>query len=390
MKNLINYIKSPTDTPQSEPIPGSTQVPNSAGGYAWAVDDWTRLDRFLVLGSEGGTYYINERALTRENAEAVLRCIAADGPRAVARIVEISRGGPRAEERPGDLRAGARGRAWATTRPRAAAFDALPRVCRTGTHLFHFAQYVEGLRGWGRGLREAVGGWYAMPAEQAWPTRRSSTSSATAGRTATCCAWRTRSRRRTQHEIIYNWMVKGWEWVGDEPHPDPALRHHLGVRAGQAVRRARRRSSRLIRDYGLPREAMPTEWLNNVEVWEALLAEHADGGDDPQPGEDDRVGLLAPVSDGSPQGGRSSCATPERFRAARLHPIKVLAALKTYAQGHGERGKLTWTPVAADRRRARRRVLPGVRQRSAHQQALAAGARRVGLDGRQHVAACPA
>ena len=26
-------------------------------GHAWAVDDWTRLRRFLILGSEGGSYY---------------------------------------------------------------------------------------------------------------------------------------------------------------------------------------------------------------------------------------------------------------------------------------------------------------------------------------------
>ena len=35
----------------------------------------------------------------------------------------------------------------------------------------------------------------------------------------------------------------------------------------------------------------------------------------------------------------------ERLHAARIHPIAVLAALKTYAQGKGERGKSTWTPV---------------------------------------------
>ena len=33
-------------------------------------------------------------------------------------------------------------------------------VCRIGTHLFHFAEYVNALRGWGRGLRNAVGRWY--------------------------------------------------------------------------------------------------------------------------------------------------------------------------------------------------------------------------------------
>ncbi len=93
MKNLAEYVKNLTSTPQSEPIPGSTQVPNSDVGYSWAVDDWTRLDRFLILGSEGGTYYIKERELTKQNAEAVARCIQADGERVVRRIVEISEAG---------------------------------------------------------------------------------------------------------------------------------------------------------------------------------------------------------------------------------------------------------------------------------------------------------
>ena len=56
-------------TPQSQAIPGSTQVKNSAGGFSWAVDDFTRLDRFLILGTEGGSYYAGEKKLTVENAE---------------------------------------------------------------------------------------------------------------------------------------------------------------------------------------------------------------------------------------------------------------------------------------------------------------------------------
>jgi hypothetical protein len=76
--------------PQSVPIPGSGQVPNSAGGHARAVDDWIRLRRFLILGSEGGSYYAAEAALTRENADAVDRCLAEDGPRTVAEIVRVS------------------------------------------------------------------------------------------------------------------------------------------------------------------------------------------------------------------------------------------------------------------------------------------------------------
>lgn len=43
-------------------------MPNAAGGHAWAVDHWARLDRFLILGSEGGTFHVGERPLTREGA----------------------------------------------------------------------------------------------------------------------------------------------------------------------------------------------------------------------------------------------------------------------------------------------------------------------------------
>jgi hypothetical protein len=73
----LNYAKlfNRRVTPQSRPIPGSTQVANSGGGYSWQVDDWTRFDRFLILGAEGGTYYITERDLVKQNHDAIVRCI---------------------------------------------------------------------------------------------------------------------------------------------------------------------------------------------------------------------------------------------------------------------------------------------------------------------------
>ena len=91
----IKYSRhySTRQTPQSEPIPGETMVPNSAGGYTFAVDEWTRLERFLILGNEGGSYYASERRLTVENATCVEACLAADAARAVRTIVEISDAG---------------------------------------------------------------------------------------------------------------------------------------------------------------------------------------------------------------------------------------------------------------------------------------------------------
>src|SRR5262245_61823972 len=101
-RNMTFYAKyfSRKATPQSQPIPDRNQVENSAGGYVFALDDWARLDRFLILGCEGSTYYATERALTIENALAVTRCLDADGPRTVARIVEISRAGRAPKQNP--------------------------------------------------------------------------------------------------------------------------------------------------------------------------------------------------------------------------------------------------------------------------------------------------
>ena len=92
----MGYLKDAVNrkrTAQSDPISGTSQVPNSAGGFAFPVDDWTRLERFLILGTEGGSYYAGERKLSRENADVVVRCLAANGPDTVARIVAVSEAG---------------------------------------------------------------------------------------------------------------------------------------------------------------------------------------------------------------------------------------------------------------------------------------------------------
>src|SRR4029079_16238585 len=100
-----------------------------------------------------------ERKLTRQNAKAVEECVGVDGPRTVAEIVRISTEG-RAPKNDPALYALALAAGVGDTATRQAALAALPQVARTGTHLFQFAGFVEGFRGWGRSLRRAVGRWY--------------------------------------------------------------------------------------------------------------------------------------------------------------------------------------------------------------------------------------
>ena len=99
MKNYITSVLDPSNTPQSEALPNKPQVKNSAGGFVFAVNNWTRLERFLILGSEGGSYYASEHDLTKQNIDGVKAALAEDGIRFVQDSGRDQRCRPRSKER---------------------------------------------------------------------------------------------------------------------------------------------------------------------------------------------------------------------------------------------------------------------------------------------------
>ena len=345
-------------TPQAQPIPGSTQAPNSAGGYTWQVDDWTRLDRFLILGAEGGTYYIGERDLVKQNHDALVRCIQADGVRAVNRIVEISDSG-RAPKNDPAIFALALVAAHGHAETKALAFQSLGKVCRIGTHLFHFAEYVNALRGWGRGLRNAVGRWYV--------TRDADDLAFQAVKYQQRDGWSHGDLLRLAHpkapsrahEVIFRWILAGANGLGKRTvtrrvQGKPRVTKYAAV--GELPKRiavfeqAKRAATKaeivaLITEHGLPREAIPTQWLNQLEVWDALLQHMPMTALIRNLGKMTSLRLIKPLSDAAKLVVTRLSDEPALQRS-RIHPLAVLLAEKVYAQGHGEKGDLRWKPVS--------------------------------------------
>lgn len=148
-----------------------TLVQNNAGGFVWQVDEMKRLHRFLVLGNESPTYYIEDRELQEENARVIINLIQARrGVEVVNEIREYSIKGRTIKQNPimfalalcarqGDLE----------TKHRA--YEVLPEVCRIPTHLFMFVGLCKKLSipapgggptatGWGRAHRRAMRKWY--------------------------------------------------------------------------------------------------------------------------------------------------------------------------------------------------------------------------------------
>ncbi|MBO0836168.1 MAG: hypothetical protein J2P28_11700, partial [Actinobacteria bacterium] len=160
-------------TPQSRPMAGRTQVRNAAGGYVFGKDLWTKVEDFLILGTTGGTYYVSADKLTETNVDVLFEAIAADGPRLVALITDISTAQPPRAPKPRPAlfalaAAAAKGDA-ATVQAVKAAF---PQVVRTTDHLAMFFGYWKNLAGkagadgrsaspvTGRAMRTALGSFF--------------------------------------------------------------------------------------------------------------------------------------------------------------------------------------------------------------------------------------
>lgn len=322
------YAKINTrQTPQTEKA-DPAQVKNNADGHSFAVTPIDQFKRFLILGSAGGSYYTGEDQLTKDNVE-VLKTLPAQ--EAVDVLREISVAGRAPKQNP-TIFALAYLCSVKDPADRAYALTAVNDVVRTGTHLFLFVKYLKQFRGWGRGAKRAVSQWYT-------------------GKTSEDLAYQMlkyknregythRDVLRLAHPIpptsahsgLFQWAVgKGLNPLGtpgivskvEDLHENPSL--------GQALA--------LISLGSVSWEMLPTELLNRVEVWEALIDSKALkynalvrqlprlttlGVDEAKV-----LGLLK---------------DKDLIGKSRIHPMQILNALVTYQSGISFRGSSTWTP----------------------------------------------
>lgn len=338
-------------TPQSEPIPEKDQVLNNAGGYVFSVTDWVLLDRFLILGTEGGSYYVGEQKLTRDAAKGVIRCLELDHKRAVDRTVEISVSG-RAPKNDQAIFTLALAMTFGTVNEKRYAASKIREVCRIGTHIFQLAQYIEELRGWGRLVKNGVAKWYTDSDEEHLARQVVKYQSR--------LKFSQRDILRLTHPLtdsqsrglIFRWVTRGIDHV-EESAPDHAGLAHIwayeklkalsdDVESNDVISQVKG----LIEQYRLPREAIPTRFLGDPDVWESLLASMPMEAMVRNLATMTRVGLLVNKSNAS-KIVVDRLNDQERLARSRIHPIKVLVALKTYHSGHGFRSSSTWTPVSS-------------------------------------------
>lgn len=336
-----NEYFSVKETPQSTPIPGKDMVENNAGGYAFESSDLDKLDRFLVLGTEGGTYYVNEQKLTVDAAKGITELIGQHGKVVVDRVVEISDQGRAAKNTPAlFVLSICTSPAIADTETRRAAFDALPKVARTGTHLFQFVDFMNSMRGWGKLAKESIQDWYQA-----------------------------KKPENLEYQMVKYRQRVGWTHndVLRLAKPVPATREHdqlyefakNGAIEGEHNFRLIEGLSEIqkactvdeavkcISDYRLPMEAVPTEFKNKPQVWEALLPHLPITATIRNLRNMAKCGFLVPMSEAS-KIVADRISNEGLIRRMRVHPMQYLNAILNYPVGAMRTDRLGYGGISTD------------------------------------------
>jgi len=312
-------------------------VENNTGGFVHVVSRDVQLRRFLIIGSEGGTYYVGEKKLTKENAKNIRKMIENGGAKNVIdSAVEVSDKGLALWNDPA-IFALALVMTHGTTEDKIYAVEKASKIIRTGTHQLTLASYLKDMRGYGRSVREILNGFYInnTPAKTAYQCVKYQNRN---GFTHRDIFRLTHIKPTEEFDSLFKWVVKG--------EKDKAIKDFPIIEGFEKAKMAKTESeiSLLIHDFRLEREMIPSEFLNKPKVQEALLCNmklHA---------------ILRNLAGFTASGFLTEANfsalqyiedqfTEENIKKSRMHPIAILDAMNIYSSGHGMKGSLVWRPI---------------------------------------------
>lgn len=304
-------------------------------GVAYKLDPQQQLRRFLILGSEGDTYYASQRELLTTNVEAVRQALDTDFYKAIDEIVDVSDRALAPSNEPA-LLALAIASSHQNVACRQYALSKLKEVCRTSTHLFHFMAYLSKMRSHGSAVQKAIADWYLSKSPMSLAVQ----------------VTKYQQRDGWSHKDMINIAhVKGqtpfqqemlrWLTYGDnEITTDDRVAEYFG-----AIERAKTADVDtlvdLVKEFKLSREVLPTSAMTEKRVWEAMLPTMGYTALIRNLGNMSRLGVITDFSDNQ-KTIVSRITDSENIKNARIHPIDIIKAYYTYRAGHGIQN--SWIP----------------------------------------------
>jgi 60 kDa SS-A/Ro ribonucleoprotein len=361
MRDPLAQINT-TATSQTKPMPGRAQVRNAAGGYVFDKDDWTKVEDFLILGTTGGTYYVTADTLTETNVEVLHSALAVDGPRLVSLITDISTARPPRAPRPRPaLFALALAAAQGDAATCQAVKVAFPKVVRTTDHLAMFFGYWKNLGGKanarggtspviGRAMRTTLSSFFTADdlhsvAFRAVKARQRSTPTGESLALRDVVRLAHPAGPTDAHRALIGWLagrVSDAEARALVPEVDDFLTAQAVTSPAEAIR--------VVLDRRVPWEFLPSAVLGDAAVWNELTATIGMTALLRNLARMTRIGTLAPFAAATDR-VVARLTDAEAIARARIHPMDVYLALKTYASGQSrpDRHKpvTAWQPVGS-------------------------------------------
>lgn len=334
-KNIyVDAVGQPT--PQTQPLLGREpeMKQNNAGGFGFILDDWKALERFLILGAEKGTYYVREQELVLRNVGVLNRCISADPARTAETIAEVSSSGRAFKN---DVAAfcvaymvslgGA---------PRFAAYKVITKVFRTGRSFLEFHQSLEKLKVKSNmSRRKAYGRWLSerKPSDLAYQALKYQTSGTLKMKDLVRYAhFKADGEMMDVFAYLLEKDVANYEGLPDIIHGWEAMKRTTTPAEAAA----------LVRKHRLTWEFVLGQYQGDKEVWTALLHNLPYTALVRNLARISSYDLLGMGSDNAKY-VRDRLTDGDNLKKARVHPMTLLVAWRTYAAG-GELGKtkLSW------------------------------------------------
>jgi 60 kDa SS-A/Ro ribonucleoprotein len=140
--------------------------------------------------------------------------------------------------------------------------------------------------------------------------------------------------------VVFRWMM-GKELSEEDYRKFAILDGYRKVHAATTAKEV----AKLVEEYQLPREVVPTQWLTSRDVWDALLVTMPVGAMIRNLGKMGSLGLLDDLTD-TQAFVESKLLYGPGLKKARVHPMAIFVAQLVYGQGRGVKGSLNW-PVRA-------------------------------------------
>lgn len=314
-------------------LPG--QVENNTGGFVYSVSDKARLERFLILGTDGGTYYVSETDLTKQNVDWLISLIQKDPGLVLHTVLDVSTNGRAFKQNPAIFAMALLViHASSESGFKAMAATRVPDVCRPATALYQFAQYIEDLGGWGRAKRRAVAEWFTnkTPEQLAYQAVKYRQRN----------GWTLKDLMRLSHPVgvdpmVGNFILKNDGSMGEYVVHDVEILNGFKMMQKATSVDGLDGVLHILQEYNLPWETIPTQFLKDPKVWKALFY----GGDLRGQALVRNVVRLAKIGAFDDMVFAADYANAltnsNMIEKTRLHPIQFLMAQVTYTEGQADR-----------------------------------------------------